>query len=126
MTIRAEQLERRANKRFQAPMGAFAVLGPDATKVGRIIDISMNGLAFRHVDRKEPLHGLYELDLFMIDHDFHLNKIPFETISDYEIVNEAPFSFMTTRQTGLQFGELTPKQRSGLAHFIENHTLGEV
>ena len=126
MTLRTERLERRANKRFQAPTGAFAVFGPDGTKVGRIIDISMNGLAFRHVDKKEPLSGLHELDLFMIDNDFHLNKIPFETRSDYDIVHEAPFSFVTTRQTGLQFGELTPKQRSQLEHFIENHTLGEV
>lgn len=54
MYTRKELVERRKHKRFQVPFGAFAVLGPHSTKVGRIMDISMGGLTFRHIDRKEP------------------------------------------------------------------------
>jgi hypothetical protein len=126
MTAEAGRDERRGDKRFHASTGVFAVLGPNSTKVGRVIDISLSGLAFRHVDKEEPLSGLNELDVFMIDHDFHVNKIPFETVSDYEIRNEGPLALMKTRQSGLRFGELTPNQRSLLEYFIQNHTLGEL
>ncbi len=126
MSPQAEPIERREDKRFHAPTGAFAVLGPNATKVGRVIDISLSGLTFRHVDKEEPLSELNEIDVFMINDDFHVNKIPFETVSDYEIMNEGPRALMTTRQSGLRFGELRPSQRSLLEYFIRNHTLGEL
>jgi hypothetical protein len=118
--------ERRGNKRFHALAGVFAVLGPNATKVGRVIDISMSGLAFRHVDKEEPLKGLSELDVFTIDDDFHVHKIPFEAVSDYEVKNESLPTLMKSRQSGLRFGDLTPAQRSRLEYFIQNHTLGEL
>ena len=126
MISEAERDERRGSKRFYVSIGAFAVLGPNAAKVGRVVDISMGGLAFRHVDKEEPLSGLNELDVFMIDDDFHVNKIPFEAVSDYEIKNEGTLSFMKSRQSGLRFGKLTPGQQSLLEYFIENHTLGEL
>jgi hypothetical protein len=126
MTAGVERDERRGNKRFHASTGAFAVLGPNSTKVGRVIDISLSGLAFRHVDKEEPLSGLNELDVFMIDDDFHVNKIPFDTVSDYEIMNDNTLAFMRTRQSGLRFGALTSSQRSQLEYFIQNHTLGEL
>jgi hypothetical protein len=126
MTAGAERDERRENKRFHASTGAFAVLGPNSTKVGRVIDISLSGLTFRHVDKEEPIKGLNELHVFMIDDDFHVNKIPFETVSDYEIMNDRTLALMRTRQSGLRFGELTPSQRSRLEYFIQNHTLGEL
>ena len=126
MISETERDERRGSKRFHASMGAFAVLGPSAVKVGRVIDISMGGLAFRHVDKKEPMSGLNELDVFMIDDDFHVNKIPFEAVSDYEIANEGPSVHKRSRQSGLRFGALSSSQRSRLEYFIKNHTLGEL
>ena len=126
MCSQTESVERRENKRFHAPIGAFAVLGPNATKVGRIMNISLSGLAFRHVDKEVSLSELNEIDVFMIDDNFHVNKIPFEAVSDYEIMNEDPLALMTTRQSGLRFGELTPSQRSLLEYFIQNHTSGEL
>jgi hypothetical protein len=126
MTGEVERDERRGNKRFHASTGAFAVLGPNSTKVGRVIDISLSGLTFRHVDKEESLNGLNELDVFMIDGEFHMNKIPFEAVSDYEITKEGPPAFVRTRQSSFRFGELTPSQRSQLEYFIQNHTLGEL
>jgi hypothetical protein len=125
MIAEGKRNERRGNKRFHASMGAFAVLGPHANKVGRVVDISLGGLAFRHVDRKAPLSGLNQLDVFMVDGDFHVNNIPFQTVSDYEVVKGGPLTSLTTRQSGLRFGRLTPTQRTLLEYFIKNHTLGE-
>lgn len=126
MTAEAVRDERRGNKRFHASIGAFAVLGPNSTKVGRVMDISLSGLSFRHVDKEEPIRGLSELNVFMIDDDFHVNKIPFETVSDYEVMSEGPLAFIRARQSSLRFGELTSSQRSLIEYFIQNHTLGEL
>lgn len=116
-----ERIERRKYKRFQVPIGAFVVLGPDSTKLGRIVDVSLGGLGFHHIDRKAPLDGLRELDLFHVDNGFSLKKVRFQTIWDLE-VRKGFFGFWATRRSGLQFGELTYGQRAELEHFLLNYT----
>jgi hypothetical protein len=116
-----ERVERRKYKRFQVPIGAFIVLGPDSTKLGRIVDVTMAGLGFQHIDRKAPLDGLRELDLFHVDNGFCLKKLPFQTIWDLEAKKDF-FGFLTTRRSGIQFGELTYRQKAELNHFILNYT----
>lgn len=113
--------ERRKYEHFEVPIGVFIVIGPHSTKVGRVIDVSPAGLAFRHVDRDEPLHGLCELDMFHIDNGFCLKTVPFKTIWDFES-NESPLSFMRTRESGVQFGELTHSQKFQLEYLIQNYT----
>jgi hypothetical protein len=115
--------EQRQYKRFQVPKGAFVGLGPYDTKVGQIIDMSMGGLAFRYVGMEEPLHG--ELDIFLSERDFYLGRIPFKTVSDFEMVSTAPSSPVSMRRTGVQFKKLTHFQISRLQYLIQNYTLGE-
>jgi hypothetical protein len=115
-----QPVERRKHRRFEIPVGAFIVLGPDSTKVGRITDISMGGLAFRHVDKKEPSDGLHELDMFHIHTDFCLKHVPFDTVWDAE---EAPGGFMTISGSGLRFRQLTDNQKSQLQRFIQDHAV---
>ena len=125
---RKEMDERRKHKRFQVRNGAFVVLGtppwPHSTKVGQIVDMSMGGLAFSYIAEQEPSNGSFELCIFLADSSFHLRKIPFETISDLE-TDEVPFSSITMKRSGVQFGELTPNQISQLKYFIQSHTIGE-
>ncbi len=116
-----EPVERRKHKRFEVPIGAFVVLGPHSTMVGRIIDISMGGLTFRHVDKEEPSGGLHELDVFH-ENDFCLKHVPCETVSDLETY-ESPFGSFIIRESAVQFRDLTPRQMSQLEHFIHNHTI---
>jgi len=119
--MRQERIERRRYKRFEVPIGAFIVLGPDSTKLGRITDVGLGGLGFSHVHRKEPLDGLRQFDMFHVDNGFNVKKVPFQTIWDSEF-KKGLFGFMSTRRTGIQFGELTYSQRSQLEHFILNYT----
>ena len=116
-----EPVERRKHKRFEVPIGAFVVLGPHSTMVGRIIDISMGGLTFRHVDKEEPSGGLYELDVFH-ENDFCLKHVPCENVSDLETY-ESPFGSFIIRESAVQFRDLTPRQMSQLEYFIHNHTI---
>ncbi len=115
--------ERRQHKRFQLPKGAFVGLAPYDTKVGQIIDMSLGGLAFRYVGMEEPLHG--ELDIFLSERDFYLGRIPFKTVSDFEMDSSAASSAVTMRRTGVQYKKLTQFQISQLQYLIQNYTLGE-
>ena len=129
MTHGKELVERRKHERFQAEDGALAVLRrpwPHPTTLGQIIDISMGGLAFRYIAGEERSHEPSELEILSGDCSFRLDKIPFETISDFKIANEAPFKFIEMRRSGVQFGELRPEQMSQLEYFIQNHAIGEV
>jgi hypothetical protein len=126
---RKEIVERRKHKRFQVQDSAFVVLrapGPHSTKVGQIVDMSRQGLAFRYIASEERSGGSIELEILLGDHSFYLNKIPFITISDCEVANEIPFSCIQMKRTGVQFGDLAPNQLSQIEYFIRNHTTGEV
>jgi hypothetical protein len=118
-----ETVEQRRHKRFQVPKGAFVGLGPHDTKVGQIVDLSMGGLAFRYVGDAEPSNG--ELDIFLSERDFYVGRIPFKTVSDFEVTGRAGVSSIAMRRSGVQFRKLNRNQTSQLEHFIQKHTLGE-
>jgi hypothetical protein len=118
-----ERAERRRHRRFQVPSSAFAGLGPYFGKVGRILDVSMGGLAFRYIGLEEP-NGSSYLDIFINDLDLYLRKVPFQTISDFPVITDSSTA-VTLRRRGVQFGEMTPQQRDALGNFIEEHAIGE-
>ncbi len=118
-------VERRKDRRFLAHDGVFVTLKPSDTHMGRVIDINMYGLAFEYVNGEDsPVHP-NELEIFVSDSAFRLNKVPCQII--YELtVYESPLSSGNKKRCGVEFGELTPKQTSQLSDFIEHHTTGEV
>ncbi len=93
--------------------------------MGKIIDISEGGLAFRYINTEDKTSGPCELDIFLSDGNFYLNKVPFKNISDVEMDNVPSLASIRMRRCGLQFGDLTPDQIFDLEYFIENHTVGE-
>lgn len=120
--------ERRKHKRFRVQPGRVAVLTPrwpHSTIVGDILDISERGLALRYVADEAPSNrSSADLTIVSAKPSFHLRKLPFRTVSDFEIA-KVPFSSMAPRRLSLQFEELTQHQASRLEHFITTHTTGE-
>ncbi|MDA8165048.1 MAG: PilZ domain-containing protein [Desulfobacteraceae bacterium] len=120
-------IERRKYRRFKVKHPAFVVFNTQPTRLGEILDISMNGLSFRYmVDSEEVVNQSRELDILYGDDDFYLDKLPFSTISDRLSDNGLPFSTMIMRRRGVQFGDLNDHQREKLEYFIENNTSGEI
>jgi hypothetical protein len=117
--------ERRQQKRFKAVEGAFAALVDQESRLGQIKDISIRGLSFRYIDSNEKLENAKELKIILGRQGLYLDKVPFKTISDFEIKSEFSFSSVKMRQIGLEFGKLTPEQRMKLDRFIQNHTVAE-
>ena len=66
MNHRKDNKERRSFKRFRAKEGAFAVLRPQCTKLGQIVDISEGGLAFHYASTGNQKNGEHEVDIFKI------------------------------------------------------------
>jgi hypothetical protein len=120
-----QTVERRRIERFPAPQGLFAVLGARHLKLGTILDINTIGLTWRYVDKEKLLSGMYWMDIYMSGSHFHLGQVPVETISDLELVHGRPYWPITIRRCGVQFGELTPIQKSELQSFVQRHTVKE-
>ena len=125
MTKGKEWVERRKPKRFEVPIGAFVAFRPRDTRLGEIIDISMGGLAFRYLATKEPSNGSCKLKIFLTEGDSYLNDVLFETITDFGTY-EIPFTSITMRRSGVQFGELSHNQMSRLQHFVHHYTEGDI
>ena len=117
MTKKKDTVEQRNHKRHPVQNGALVVLKPEYVKLGHIIDISMDGLAFRYVDEKQPSGRPSELEIFFADNRFHLDKVPCKTVSDF--VTDPLIGF---RRCNVRFKELTDNQKSLLEDFIHNHT----
>jgi hypothetical protein len=114
--------ERRKNQRFRAAYGAYAVLGPESSKLGQIKDISMGGLAFKYLADEARSNGTDELDIIIRQNSFCIKSIPIQTVSDFELARENAFSTVRLRQQGVQFGELTSYQTSQLEFILKHHT----
>jgi len=84
MTNKKEIVEQRKHKRFNVQKSVFAAFRPPSVKIGPIIDISRGGLAFRYINGEEPSNESSELDILIDDNTFHIDKVPFETISNFE------------------------------------------
>ena len=118
-------VDRRKNKRFQTEKNTYAVLRAKGSKLGRVIDISKGGLAFRYVSVGQRLKGPLELDLLSHQYDYRIDKIPVRIITDLELANKKAFKSTTLKRVGVQFGKLTREQKSKLEHFIRDYTLEE-
>jgi c-di-GMP-binding flagellar brake protein YcgR len=119
MTNSEERIERRKHKRFKGPKDVFVGIGPHFAKVGRLRDLSMDGLAFRYVGNSKPSSGSYA-DIFMLEGDLFLARLPIRIVSDVEIVEKAHSSFVTTRRCCVKFRKLTPRQKTELEMFMED------
>lgn len=121
--------ENRKYGRFIAQDNAFAALRAGFKKVGKINDISTNGLSFSYLSRpaetKESEDYLF-VDIFLSGDKYHLSHVPCEMV--YEIPDAG---FLTIDNTaffrcGLEFKQLNPRQIDQLNIFIENYTKGSL
>ena len=142
-------MERRIGKRYQVQPGTFAVLRSTSIelskikdmsmgeiafavikskpiKMGQVVNISKDGLAFHYIERHGGSNGLFKMDILFAPDAFYLDRLLFKPVFDFEIETEIPLNSFTVRKCGVQFGELSSQQRSRLAYFISNHTIGTV
>ncbi|MCB1694464.1 MAG: response regulator, partial [Pseudomonadales bacterium] len=108
--------DRRRDKRFPVKRGAFVIFRSQATERGRVLDVSMSGLAFRY-DDDEGLPDLNdELSIVSPNDGFVVDHVSYETVSDVD-AND------TGRRRGIRFGNLSPVQLERLGAFIRDYAM---
>ena len=119
-------MERRKFTRFQAQDNAFAAIRGNFTKVGKIYNISLNGMAFRYLAEKtaKEIHSHSQVDIFLTNNAFNLIGAPCSIIYD---VNESTYfknNEIISHRCGIKFGSLKEEDKENLEFFINNHTTG--
>ena len=123
MVSNGNRVEKRKHDRFKAQKETYVALMNDSVKVGQIINISRDGLAFSYIANGPEITGWHNMSIFLSSSYFYLKDLRFKAISDFLIENNVQFSTVFMKQCGGQFGELTPTQITQLEYFIANHTV---
>jgi len=116
-----EKAERRRHKRYKLKDGLYAVLWPIANVLGEVLDISQGGLCFRYIDLERPGKMSSTLDIFSVDGNIHMRRIPFRIISDDDVLSEYPKAAVKVRKCRIQFGEFTKQMSSQLVQLISRY-----
>ena len=122
ITDTKEPVERRKHERLQTEYGAFVILPSHEKKVGRIVDISPDGLTFIYHTSGEGSAMATELDIFVAGSPVQMYTIPCRTISDVEIESDIHRSLII-RRCGMQFGMLEKDQMFQLNYLIQHDTI---
>ena len=116
------RIEQKNQKQFQVKDGVYAVLSYKPFEIGKIMNISKDGLTVRYFSNGKQLNETSELDIFIIDSNYYIEKIRVNTISDFELTDKDGFSSNKIRQRCFQFGKMKSGQLFYLDYFLENFT----
>ena len=116
-------MERRKFTRFRVQDDAFAALRGNFTKIGKIYDICLKGLAFRYLAEKIPKETFTHADIFLTNNGFHLTGIPCKIVYEVKESTSGP-NEVSPYRCGMEFGPLKEKQQGQLEFFLDNHTRG--
>ena len=103
---------------------AFTVIKSKPPRMGRIVEISRNGLTFDYIENDETCSRKAEMDILVVDDNFHIRRLPFELIKDALIEADMPFDPLTMKRMTVQFSSLTYHQKRKLDHFLEHYASG--
>ena len=119
-------MERRKFTRYRTNDDAFAAIrGKYSCKVGRIRDISLNGLSFTYLSEQISEKGFNHVDIFLTDNGFFLHQVPCAML--YNVIDsKSNFLAISLYRCGMKFGELNEEQQNGLDFFLNYHTINEV
>jgi len=116
--------DRRRFERYAIEDSVFVTFRPDFEKVGKITDISSDGLAFEYAaySRHESAEEVV-VDIFCHAVGFYVSRIPCKVIYDVKVEGYPSFCGIETRRCALQFGELDEYQIAQLEFFFMGRTL---
>ena len=125
MNRRKKIVNRRKNQRFNVNKTMFAVLKPQYTQMGKLIDINTTGLAFQYIDCIEDTQTYTqatELAIFLNKGNIYLDYMPVKTTYAREIEDDLCYNSTKVMRVSVEFNELIFDQLIQLEYFILNHT----
>ena len=103
----------------------YAVLGSDKDVIGKLCDISLGGLSCKHLTTSENGYDYDSLDLFTLNNEFHLTRIPCSVVYSVSMDNGLEMeNTMTvkTRRIGVKFNGLSFQHENELKSLMANST----
>jgi hypothetical protein len=119
-----EHVDRKSHNRFSFGTAAFVAMGDHRKKIGHMVNISRDGLAFDYIANGNGVAQLDYLDIFAAEEGFYLKKVPFNIVSDRELPRDFYWSTITMRRCSIKFDPLSPAQICQLEHFLVNQAKG--
>ena len=122
------ETERRKFTRFLVPENVYAALGPSFSKVGRIKDVSIGGLAMEYITDGDSVLENSHVDIFIREEEFYLSKLPCKIVYDLPIEPSADpqVSGLTQKRCGVQFYRFTSGLTKRLEGFLKVRTIGTI
>jgi len=119
--------EKRKYTRFLAQEKAYVALGTRFTKVGKLQDISIGGLAFRYIENTEDcVQGSSTVGIFVSEDEFYLPDLACRLVYDAPlyVIDNTQYSKISFRinRCGVQFTDITEYQLEKLEFFIDHYT----
>ncbi len=115
-------IEHRKYIRFETNKKTFAALRSGFDKVGKVLDISINGLAFSYILEEAIKVEHFQVDIFQSENGLYLSNIPCHVVYDIPNTKQKYDSLIQPRRCGLCFGELSNIQNDNLQEFLGNTT----
>ena len=126
ITNRRSEIDKRKHIRYWVKDLILVNLRSESkSNYGQLLDISKGGLALYYFANAKKPKNYSELGIFPSNGDFAIERIPCNTVSDTEMINESPFGTKILRRHSICFENLTPAQKVKLDYFLRNYTLGE-
>ena len=116
-------VEKRRHHRLLVKDGVYAIINYKPSIFAQIINISKDGMAVRYSGNGPQLSVSSELDVFIINSNFYIEKIQIKIVSDFKIGDKFPFRSQKNRQRCFQFGEMKSSQHFQLDYLLQNYTL---
>ena len=92
----------------------------NTSKNGPVIDVSMGGLAFQYIERKETREETIKFGT-LIGGDFCLRQAPVETVAETRYVEDDTVHC----RCGLKFGALSRVEKKKLQQFIASRAVDD-
>jgi hypothetical protein len=122
------ETEKRKGERFLVGDEVIAALRNEASRVGRVKDISTGGLSFEHIYDEDLNTEASEWDVSLWVKEFSLLDIPCRVVYDIPIEEPPEYDYLSihfkTRRCGIKFETLTKNQRAQFDFFLKTYTKG--
>jgi hypothetical protein len=121
------KIEKRKYTRFKVKDKVYAALGANFSKVGRLKDISMNGLAFRYIEENRNSRKKSSvIAIFHSEDKFFLRNLACIIVTDHPIgdkdqTSKAELKYIA-KKCAVRFENVTSGQKKKLEYLIRNYT----
>ncbi len=114
--------ENRKHNRLRPKKQTYAVMRPMFETMGRVLDISSDGLSIEYISTNGVDGQFTEIDLMLLDQGLLLQKLPCRIVYDNKLEETCSKAGLMVRRCGLQLGSLSTNQQAMLKMFLSGHS----